>query len=113
MEEDGPIPEANKLLHIVGVYDKATNQMKLYLNGRLVGAADYGTGSFKGGEKDDFVLGIGYNPQYNNDNIEAISKYVDYEIYEARIYAKALTDEQVAQQYWNCIDNLFKEAGNE
>ena len=114
MDNDGPIPEAGELLHIVGVYEKATNQIKLYINGRLICAADYGTGSFKGGSGDDCILGLGYNPQYNNDNIEAISKYVDYELYEARIYATALTDEQVAQQYWNCIDKLLKtEAGNE
>ena len=43
-----------------------------------------------------------------------LSRYADYELYEAKIYNTALTDEQVAQEYWNCIDNLLvTEAENE
>ena len=95
------------------IFITADDYYKLYINGRLVGEADYGTGSFKNGLGDDFILGLGYNPQYNASNKEAISNYVDYELYEARIYETALTDEQVAQQYWNTIDTLLKEAGNE
>ena len=109
-----PIAEEDKLLHIVGSYDSKTNMMKLYVNGMLVSQADFGSGSFSYGSGDDTEIGIGYNPQYNEDNIEAISKYADYELYEAKIYKVALTDEQVAQEYWNCIDNLLvAEAGNE
>lgn len=100
-----PVIEADTLVHIVSTYDKETNTMKLYINGILVASADYGTGSFKGGSKADYVVGIGYNPQYGN---EEISSYADYELYEAKIYNTALTAEQVAQEYWNCIDNLFK-----
>jgi hypothetical protein len=101
-----PLAEAGTLLHIVGSYDSKTNMMKLYINGILVASADYGTGSFRGGNGNDFVVGIGYNPQYPN---EEISKFANYELYEAKIYNTALTDEQVVQEYWNCIDNLFKE----
>ena len=100
-----PVIEADTLVHIVSTYDSATNTMKLYINGILVASADYGTGSFKGGSKADYVVGIGYNPQYSS---EEISSYADYELYDAKIYNTALTDEQVAQEYWNCIDNLFK-----
>ena len=38
-----------------------------------------------------------------------MSSYAGYELYDARIYDCALTDEQVAQQYWNTIDTLLKE----
>ena len=110
MNGDGPVIEAGKLLHIVGSYDKATNLMKLYVNGVLIASADFGTGSFLGGNDEDYIIGIGYNPQYSG---ECLSYYADYELYEARIYNVALTDEQVAQQYWNSIDNLFTEATNE
>ncbi len=114
MNGSSPIAEADKLLHIVGSYDSKTNMMKLYINGMLVSQADFGSGSYCGGSGDDTVIGIGYNPQYNKNNVEAISKYADYELYEAKIYNTALTDEQVAQEYWNCIDNLlFTEAENE
>ncbi|MBQ8146413.1 MAG: MBL fold metallo-hydrolase [Clostridia bacterium] len=110
MDGSGPVIEAGELLHIVGSYNSETNMMKLYLNGMLLCEADFGTGEFNGGSGDDTVIGIGYNPQYSG---ECISSYTDYELYEAKIYKVALTDEQVAQEYWNCIDNLFTEAGNE
>ena len=85
--------------------------MKLYINGILVASEDYGEGSFLGGQGSDYVIGIGYNPQYNG---ECLSSYADYELYEAKIYNVALSEEQVAQEYWNCIDNLsVTEAENE
>lgn len=99
-----PVAEASSLLHIVSTYDSKSNMMRLYINGILVASADYGTGSFKGGSRTDYVVGIGYNPQYSG---EEISSYANYELYDAKIYNEALTDEQVAQEYWNCIDNLF------
>ena len=114
MNSSYPVAEEDKLLHIVGSYDSETNMMKLYVNGMLVSQADFGDGNYNGGAGDDTTIGIGYNPQYNNNNIEAISKYTNYELYEAKIYNVALTDEQVAQEYWNCIDNLLvTEAENE
>ena len=106
MSGSEPLAIKGDLLHIVGSYDKETNTMKLYINGILVASADYGEGSFKGGAGNDYVIGIGYNPQYNS---EEISAYANYELFDAKIYDTALTDEQVAQEYWNCIDNLFKE----
>ena len=110
MDHSGPAPEAGELLHIVGSYNANSNVMKLYINGKLISEANYGDGAYRPGTSgDNFVLGIGYNPQYNADNKEAISKYADYELYEAKIYDSALTDEQVAQEYWNCIDTLLKE----
>ncbi len=105
MDADGPAPKAGELLHIVGSYDSKTNMMKLYVNGILISQASYGEGSFRGGSQNDYVLGIGYNPQYGG---EEISKYANYELFEARIYDYALSDAQVAHQYWNCIDNLFE-----
>lgn len=111
MSGSTPLAVAGELIHIVGSYDKETNMMKLYINGILVSSADYGEGSFKGGSGNDYVIGIGYNPQYSG---EAISGYANYELFEAKIYDTALTDEQVAQEYWSCIDNLFEaEAVNE
>ena len=111
MNGSEPLAIAGDLLHIVGSYDKETNTMKLYINGILVASADYGEGSFKGGSGNDYVIGIGYNPQYDS---EEISTYANYELFDAKIYNTALTDEQVAQEYWNCIDNLFEaEAENE
>lgn len=105
-----PTAEAGELLHIVSTYDSVTNMMKLYINGILVASADYGEGSFKGGQGNDYVMGICHNPQYSN---EEVSTFANYELYEAKIYKSALTDEQVAQEYWNCIDNLLVEAENE
>ena len=110
MAGSGPVVEAGELLHIVGSYDSNSNMMKLYLNGMLLCEADYGDGEYRLGGGDDTVIGIGYNPQYSG---ECLSFYANYELYEAKIYNVALTDEQVAQEYWNCIDNLFTEAGNE
>ena len=105
-----PVISAGELLHIVGSYDSATNMMKLYLNGLLICEANYGDGEYRFGAGDDTVIGIGYNPQYSG---ECLSSYANYELYEAKIYNVALTNEQVAQEYWNCIDNLFTEAVNE
>ena len=106
-----PVAIAGDLLHIVGSYNAETNIMKLYINGMLVASADYGTGSFKGGDGEDYIIGIGHNPQYDE---EELSRYANYELFEAKIYGCTLSDEEVAQEYWNCIDNLFKEeAGNE
>ena len=100
-----PVAEAGTLLHIVGTYDKASNMMKLYINGIKVAESSYGTGNFKGGAGNDYVVGICYNPQWGD---EAMSMYANYKLYEAKIYNVALTENQVAQEYWNCIDNLFK-----
>ena len=105
-----PVITAGELLNSVGSYDSATNMMKLYLNGMLLCSANYGSGEYRLGGSDDTVIGIGYNPQYSG---EVLSQYTTYELYEAKIYNVALTDEQVAQEYWNCIDNLFTEAENE
>ena len=107
MSSNGPEVAANELLHIVGSYNAQDNRMRLYVNGVCIADVDYGSGTWKAGEKNDLTLGIGYNPQYPT---EEISSYTDYELYEARIYNSALSDEQVAQQYWNCIDNLLTEA---
>ena len=110
MNGSGPVISAGELLHIVGSYDSKTNMMKLYLNGMLLAQADFGNGNYSLGSQNDTVIGIGNNPQYNG---ECLSSYANYELYEAKIYNVALTDEQVAQEYWNCIDNLFTEAENE
>ena len=110
MNGDYPVITAETLLHIVGVYDSETNMLRLFINGVLISECNYGTGSFRNGSGNDFVLGIGYNPQYGS---ECLSSYAGYELYEARIYSSALSDEEVAQQYWNSVDNILKEAGNE
>ena len=101
-----PLAEAGTLLHIVSTYDSETNDMKLYINGILVASADFGTGKYNGGQGSEYIVGICHNPQWDD---EKISLYANYELYEAKIYNTALTDSQVAQEYWNCIDNLFKE----
>ena len=111
MNGDAPVVITDALLHIVGIYDHQSNMLRLFVNGVLISECDYGDGNFREGQGNDFVIGIGYNPQYGG---ECLSSYAGYELYEARIYDTALTNEQVAQQYWNCIDNLFEtEAGND
>ena len=110
MNGDAPVISADELLHIVGIYDNESNMLKIFINGVLLSECSYGDGSFRQGSGNDFVIGIGYNPQYSG---ECLSTYAGYELYEARIYDCALTDEEVAQQYWNTIDNLLKEAVNE
>ena len=104
MNGDEPLAVAGELLHVVGSYNSDTNMMKLYINGILVAEADFGPGDMKLGNDNDCVIGIGHNPQYSGEDI---SSYTNYELYEAKIYNTALTDEQVAQEYWNCIDALM------
>lgn len=110
MNGDAPVISADSLLHIVGIYDNNSNMLRIFINGALISECSYGDGSFREGSGDDFVIGIGYNPQYGT---ECMSSYAGYELYDARIYDCALTDEEVAQQYWNSIDSLLKEAENE
>ena len=110
MNGDAPVIAADELLHIVGIYDSKTNMLRIFINGVLISECTYGDGEFRNGAGDDFVIGIGYNPQYGG---ECLSDYAGYELYEARIYDCALTDAEVAQEYWNCVDNLLKEAVNE
>ena len=111
MNGDAPVITTDSLLHIVGIYDHQSNMLRLFINGVLISECTYGDGDFRQGSGNDYVIGIGYNPQYGS---ECMSSYAGYELYDARIYDCALTDEQVAQQYWNCIDNLFEtEAGND
>ncbi len=99
-----PVAYAGDLIHVLGTFNAETNMMSLYINGILVASADYGNGTFLGGKGNDYVIGIGYNPQYSG---EVLGSYAGYELYEARIYGSSFTDEQVAQQYWNCVDNLL------
>lgn len=110
MNGDAPVISAEELLHIVGIYDNESKMLRIFINGVLISECNYGNGSFRQGSGNDYVIGIGYNPQYNG---ECLSSFAGYELYEARIYDCALSDEEVAQQYWNCIDNLLKEAVNE
>lgn len=110
MNSDAPVITADSLLHIVGIYDNSTNMLRLFINGVLISECSYGDGNFRQGSGSDFVIGIGYNPQYGS---ECMSSYAGYELYEARIYDCALTDAEVAQEYWNCIDNLLTEAEND
>ena len=110
MNGDAPVVVADELLHIVGIYDHNTNMLRLFVNGVLISECSYGDGNFGQGSGNDYVIGIGYNPQYGG---ECMSEFAGYELYEARIYDCALTDAEVAQQYWNCIDNLLTEAENE
>ena len=107
MNGDAPVVITDTLLHIVGIYDHQSNMLRLFVNGVLISECSYGDGDFRYGDGNNFVIGIGYNPLYGG---ECLGTYAGYELYEARIYDCALTDEQVAQQYWNTIDTLLKEA---
>jgi hypothetical protein len=104
MDATTPFAYAGDLIHILGTFNAETKMMSLYINGILVASADYGDGTFLGGKGNDYVIGIGHNPQFSG---EVLGSSAGYELYEARIYGSSFTDEQVAQQYWNCVDNLL------
>jgi len=114
MNGTAPIAEPGKPLHLVATYNAETKMMALYINGALIAETSYGEGDYRGGANGngpDYTLGIGYNPQWNG---ECLSSYTDYDLFDAKIYDEALTKEQVAQEYWNSVDNLFRtEAENE
>lgn len=102
-EDGGQQIEAGKVVHVVGTYDPAENTLNIYYNGVLVGSGDFGTKEFNLGSAKYNHLGIGINISYMP---ESLGKYTPYTVLGTRIYDKALTAEQVAAEYYACVDTL-------
>lgn len=98
--------DGNRVAHVVGTYDKSTNMMNLYYNGVLVAKYIYGNGNFKIGSAIYNKLGIGRNVSSMS---EALADQTDYTVLRSRVYFVALTDKQVAAEYYDCIDSLIRD----
>lgn len=93
-----------KVVHVMGVYDKATSKLNLYYNGVLIASADYGNRSgFFIGSVNYNKLGIGINASYP---LEKLGTETGYTVLRARVYDVALSAQQVVAEYWDCIDTL-------
>ena len=102
----GPIAIPEKqLVHCVGTYDKATNTLNLYYNGKHVSVGSYGDGQFKLGNADFDVLGIGLNPAYPS---ESFGRTGSFTVVGAKLYKTALTEAEVLKEYNNLIGALTK-----
>ena len=106
---NGPVYlEAGRILHCVGTYNKETNLLSVYLDGQLGSTGSYGNGNFKLGGGFEDVLGIGINPAYPSESYAVNGD--EFRVVGARLYKTTLTDEQVAEEYANCIAALTGEA---
>jgi len=88
--------ETGKLAHLLGIYDPATNELKVYVNGVLTQSSSYGTSPFLIGQAYYEYIGIGLNPSYPS---EEIAKQTPYTVLDAKIYNHAFTDEQAMLAY--------------
>ncbi|MBR5222650.1 MAG: hypothetical protein IKV81_00590 [Clostridia bacterium] len=98
------IPE-KQLVHCVGTYDKASNTLNLYYNGKHVSVGSYGNGEFKLGNASYDVLGIGLNPPYPS---ESFGKTGSLTVIGAKLYKTALTEAQVLKEYTDLIASIIK-----
>ena len=78
-------PSANTWYHLVGVYDAAAHQLRLYVNGQLQAVTPFGGGFTATG---DTVIGRG---KFGNPG-----DFVSGKIDEAHFYQGVLTDAQIA-----------------
>ena len=91
----GIVPEPYKYYHVVGVWDKEEGKSKIYIDGELMTTAD-AAGEFKFPKANSMWFGIGCDagpsPQLGWQG----------NVVTAKIYDKALNDEEVAM-LWNDI----------
>ena len=104
--KNGPVAiEEKRLVHCVGTYDKETNTLKIYYDGKLASTGSFGDGQFKKGQASFNVLGIGLNPSYPS---ESFGKSGSLTIVGAKLYKTALTESEVLAQYNNAINEIVK-----
>ena len=76
-----------ELVHIIGTTSKASNIMKSYKNGMLYASRERGIGDIQV-QQDGLYVGMGYGSFLTKGNIFLV-----------RIYNRALTDEEIIQNY--------------
>ena len=86
----GIVPEAGKYYHLIGVYDEANAKARIYVDGKLCNEVD-APGIFRLASSGCHWFAIGGDPGAN-DKIQAAW---NGDVVLARIYSKALTDEDV------------------
>lgn len=102
---EGPVwLDPGRILHCVGTYNKETNMLSVYLDGVLASTGSYGDGEFNLGGGFEDVLGIGINPAYPSESYAVSGD--EFRVVGARLYKTTLTEEQVAEEYANCIASL-------
>ncbi len=69
----------------------------------LWGSADFGTKTFNLGSAQYDHMGIGLNVSYTSESLGGATPYT---VIRSNVYDTALTAEQVAAEYYNCIDAL-------
>ena len=93
------------LVHCVATYDKKTNNMSVYLDGKLASTGSFGNGEFNIGNAGFNVFGIGLNPSNPDENF---TKTGDITVVSAKLYKTALNESQVLAEYNNCIKEITK-----
>ena len=78
-------PETDTWYHLVGVNDAVEQTLALYVDGQLMGSADYSGGWQATG---DTLIGHGY---YNGGQVDYVNGAID----EVQLFASSLTSEQV------------------
>ncbi len=95
--------EAGKLVHVVGMYDVENGMVRLYYNGELASEGTFGTGKFNMAGTSSGKLGIGINASYQTERLGNVTAFT---IVKARVYRQALTAEEVAAVYQNCVKSV-------
>lgn len=90
-------PVANEWVHLMGVWNKETGDMKLFINGKLEGALQGVSGDISFASREDrfYALGCDLEPGNSYHSGNAFTG----DIALARIYDKPLSDEEVAAVY--------------
>ena len=73
---------------VAGIYDAENDTMSLYVDGKIIGSKKTGTSA--GVDATRFPLTIGACPE--------TKRFSEAEFYEARVYSKALTEQELASQ---------------
>ncbi len=92
--------EAGKLVHVLGMYDAVNGMVRLYYNGELASEGEFGTGNFNMAGTHSGKLGIGINASFQTERLANVTAFT---IVKARVYRQALTAEEVAAVYQNCV----------
>ena len=105
------IPVGKTVTHVVATYDKEAGMLKVYENGVLVSEGTYNNPELYKAHGADYAqffnqIGIGANIAAPH---EAISRESGYTVIKSRIYDETLSAEQVASEYWSCIEELTGE----
>ncbi len=98
---DAPVLETKKWNHVAAIYNGASGGLDLFLNGNKVWTCTSLTGSKIDNSSiwnSDHDFEVGRNTELNNN-------YFKGDIYECRVYKKALTDTQLHHQINQEIEN--------